>query len=269
MKNIKKYGLCLRPNFDEIITYLETDQPRRSLPSREATTLRNSHQLTQLDGDTITDLNDMETRLQKDKLRYILLREQATQAGISIAEASAQTEVNEDPASSSGYNTLSPMASPERFRIDTPIQAHTPLATPFRTLEEAQRAEEMLQDNEAAQTARQQAHVDLAQALPASSNVGNILNSPARRKLTFETPAELKRIVEKHLGGESSTQQFDEMIGRASGSNAPMPQPPTTYDSGKSKTYWKRKNKEYILDQLRLSGFDPPHPDIQQVSKAA
>ena len=54
----------------------------------------------------------------------------------------------------------------------------------------------MLQDNEAAQTARQQAHVDLAQALPASSNVANILNSPARRKLNFDnvgkTPAELK-----------------------------------------------------------------------------
>ena len=46
MKTIKKYGLRRRPNFDELITYLETDQPRRSLPSREATTLRNSHQLT-------------------------------------------------------------------------------------------------------------------------------------------------------------------------------------------------------------------------------
>ena len=66
------YGLRLRPNFDELITYLETDQPRRSLPNREATTLRNTHQLTQLDGDTITDLNDMETRLHKDNLRYIL-----------------------------------------------------------------------------------------------------------------------------------------------------------------------------------------------------
>jgi hypothetical protein len=151
MKTIKKYGgLRLKPNFDELITNVETDHPRRSLPSRAATTLRNSHQLTQLDGDTRTDLNDMETRLQKDKLRYILLREQANQAGISLAEASAQTEVNEDPdsSSSSGYNTLSPMTSPERFRIDTLAQANTPLATPFRTQEKARRAEEMLQDNE-------------------------------------------------------------------------------------------------------------------------
>ena len=57
------------------------------------------------------------------------------------------------------------------------------------------------------------------------------------------------------------------MIGRASGSDAPMPQPPTTYDSNKNPKYWKRKGKEYILDQLRLSGFDPPHPDIEKVNQ--
>ena len=81
MKNIKKYGLRLRPNFDELITNLETDHPRRSLPSRAATTLRNTHQLTQLDGDTLTDLNDMETRMQKDKLRYIILKRTSKPSG--------------------------------------------------------------------------------------------------------------------------------------------------------------------------------------------
>ena len=90
MKNINKYGLRLKPNFIELILSLEADRPYRALPSRLSTTLRNSHQLTQLDGDTLTDLTDMETRMQKDKLRNIVLKEQATQAGISIAEASAQ-----------------------------------------------------------------------------------------------------------------------------------------------------------------------------------
>jgi hypothetical protein len=53
----------------------------------------------------------------------------------------------------------------------------------------------------------------------------------------------LKRRVEKHLGGESSTQQFDEMIGRASESNAPMPQPPTTYDSNKIRSIGQGKRR--------------------------
>ena len=63
MKNITKYGgLRLRPNFHELITYLETGQPRKSLPTRAATTFRNLHQFTQLDGDTLTDLAGVEAR---------------------------------------------------------------------------------------------------------------------------------------------------------------------------------------------------------------
>ena len=37
----------------------------------------------------------MEIRMQKDTLRHVVLREQATQAGLSIAETAAQTEANE------------------------------------------------------------------------------------------------------------------------------------------------------------------------------
>ena len=167
MKNINKYGLRLKPKFDELILSLEADRPYRALPSRLSTTLRNSHQLTQLDGDTLTDLNDMETRMQKDKLRNIVLKEHATQAGISIAEASAQNEANLidlgampslSRASSSGFHSLIEMSSPEHYRMDTPYQtrASTPRQTPFRTHEEeANAAKEMLRENTDAQLARQ------------------------------------------------------------------------------------------------------------------
>ena len=94
-ENINKYGLRLKPNVDELILSFEADKPYRPLPSRLSTTLRNSHQLTQLDGDTLTDLADMETRMQKDTLRNSVLKEQATQAGISIAEASTHNEAND------------------------------------------------------------------------------------------------------------------------------------------------------------------------------
>jgi hypothetical protein len=188
MKNINKYGLRLKPNFDELILSLEADRPYRALPSRLSTTLRNSHQLTQLDGDTLTDLNDMETRMQKDKLRNIVLKEQATQAGISIAEASAQNEANDidfrsmpplSRASSSGYHSLSEMTSPEIYRIDTPYQTRgntpiqtTPRQTPFRTHEEeANAAKEMRRENIDAQLARQMANLNLVtEASPPSSS---------------------------------------------------------------------------------------------------
>ena len=88
----------------------------------------------------------METRMQKDKLRYIILKEQASQAGLSIAEAAAHTEADEGypvsytgsiPASSSSRyhdRTLSPMSSPGHYRIDTPYhtRVNTPLQTPFK-----------------------------------------------------------------------------------------------------------------------------------------
>ena len=144
MKNITTSGgLRLRPNFHELITYLETDQPRKSLPTRVATTLRNLPQLTQLDGDTLTDLTDIETRLHKDKLRTILLKEHATPTGLSMAEASAQTEANdvfdwhyeEQPSRSDAPSaSLSHMSSPENFRINTALRTreHSPLISPFR-----------------------------------------------------------------------------------------------------------------------------------------
>ena len=61
----------------------------------------------------------------------MLEREQAAHAGLPIAEAAAHTEANEGypvsytgsiPASSSRYHSLSPMSSPEHYRIHTPYQ---------------------------------------------------------------------------------------------------------------------------------------------------
>ena len=215
MKNINKYGLRLKPNFDELILSLEADRPYRALPSRLSTTLRNSHQLTQLDGDTLTDLNDMETSMQKDKLRNIVLKEQATQAGISIAEATAQNEANlidlgasplpsysqwifpSSRASSSSIPSLFEMTSPEYYRMDTPYQtrANTPRQSPFRTHEEeANAAEEMLRENSVAQLARQISNLNLVPEAspPSSSSVMTVLTrvgqSPDKvvRKLNFD-----------------------------------------------------------------------------------
>ena len=198
MKKIINYGgLRLRPNFNELITYLETDQPRKSLPTRAATTLRNLPQFTQLDGDTLTDLTDIQTRLQKEQLRNILLKEHATQTGISMAEATAQTETNDfynEPSSRSDTPSaaLSHMSSPEHYRINTPLRTreHTPLTSPFRThIDEAQNAEEMIQGNVEAELARQLATLDLGAqaqaATAASSYVQNVVDR-ARRKLNFD-----------------------------------------------------------------------------------
>ena len=167
MKNIKKYGgLRLKPNLDVLIENLESDQPIRSLPSRLATTLRNSHQLTQLDGDTLTDLNDMETRLQKEKLKHIILREQASQTGLSVAEVAAHNEATPPSSRESFTGSLSSMSSPPHHRMDTPFQtrSNTPshLQHDEAMREEADEVDKMIQDNIDAQIARQLASLNLS-----------------------------------------------------------------------------------------------------------
>ena len=274
------------------------------MPSRAATTLRNSHPLTQLDGDTLTDLNDMETRMQKDKLRYIILKEQASQAGLSIAEAAAHTEADEGypasyytgsmPAISSRYQdrTLSSMSSPEHYRIGTPYQTrvNTPLQTPFRTreqlddeaaderlarvLQEADDAEQMLQDNTDALIARQLASLDLVdEATPASSGLVTNTLVGAFGRLNLDgasSGSKQTQIAQKHLGSEDTpSPQFNEMMARGSaarGSNDPPP-PATTFNGNTNRNYWNKQLKPYILEQLKISGWDPPHLDIDKLKK--
>ena len=66
MSEVYKYGgLRRRPNFDELITYIQKDKPTITLPNRNATTLAATHQMNALKGDTTTDLQEMETRLEK------------------------------------------------------------------------------------------------------------------------------------------------------------------------------------------------------------
>ena len=90
-RNIKYNGLTERPQYVSIVDYLENDHPKTDYPfDRTATILRSSPYFAQLDGENGIDLNDFENRLEKDKLRKILLREQALSKGLSIPEAQAE-----------------------------------------------------------------------------------------------------------------------------------------------------------------------------------
>ena len=52
----------------------------------------------------------------------------------------------------------------------------------------------------------------------------------------------------------------------ARGSNDPTPPPATTFNGNTSRTYWKKQEKDYLLEQLKISGWDPPHPDTSKFS---
>ena len=98
MSVVYKYGgLRRRPNFDELITYIQTDKPNITLPNRNATTLAATHQMNALKGDTTTDLQEMQTRLDKDKLRNMLISEYASVHNVPVAHARAVVPPSRPP----------------------------------------------------------------------------------------------------------------------------------------------------------------------------
>ena len=60
-----------------------------------------------------------------------------------------------------------------------------------------------------------------------------------------------------------------ERASTARGSNDPPPRPPTTMDISKDANYWHNKSKAYIWEQIKISGFDPPHPvDFKKIKQS-
>ncbi len=60
-----------RPTYNEVIYYLENDQPIIKYPNRDATFIRNSPYLSQFDGDSWIDLEEQEQNINKEKLKEI------------------------------------------------------------------------------------------------------------------------------------------------------------------------------------------------------
>ena len=85
IRNINYNGLTERPHYASIVDYLENEHPKTYYPfDRTATILRHNEFFTRLDGASGLDLQDFETRLDKDKLREMLLKEHSRTAGESL-----------------------------------------------------------------------------------------------------------------------------------------------------------------------------------------
>ena len=105
-RNINYHGLRERPHYEDIVNYLATEKPKKDYPfDRKATILRNSPYMTMLDGENGMDLTDFENRLEKDKLREILIRENSRSTGESLAASRASASV------ASGGRGTPPVAS--------------------------------------------------------------------------------------------------------------------------------------------------------------
>ena len=63
MENLRR-----KPTYNEVINYLEFEQPKIKYPNRNATFLRNSPYLSQFDGDSWIDLEEQEEKIKPLKI---------------------------------------------------------------------------------------------------------------------------------------------------------------------------------------------------------
>ena len=134
MQNFRK-----RPTYEELINDIVVEQPKRKYPDRTATILRNSHYLSQFDGNLL-DLEEQEKNIDKQKLKEIEIRkiasEKKTTAGLlrtSRKSISIQTGgIRNTESSSSGVQTETyrPTTTTGDTQTDPPVETETQTERP-------------------------------------------------------------------------------------------------------------------------------------------
>ena len=87
-------NLRRKPTFNELINYLEIKQPKIKYPDRSATFLRNSHYLSQFDGNLL-DVEEQQKNIAKEQLRETEIRNLVTNTQATAASASGRSSVLE------------------------------------------------------------------------------------------------------------------------------------------------------------------------------
>ena len=78
-------GLHKKPTYEELINYIQRDPDKIRYPDRQATILRNSHWLTQLDGEGQNQLGTQIAMERQNALRNALLEHMAGAFNLNLA----------------------------------------------------------------------------------------------------------------------------------------------------------------------------------------
>ena len=81
---MKNY-LRKKPTFDELINYIEVEQPKIRFPDRTATFLRNTHYLSQFDGN-LFDVEEQQNKIIAEQMRKRNSKDSHTRDSIIITK---------------------------------------------------------------------------------------------------------------------------------------------------------------------------------------
>jgi len=106
-------GLKRRQTYEEVIDYIQNDNDRIKYPDRTAKQLRNTFELSQLDGVGMQIMEQQQQQEIKERDKEHLLRQIATNTGKSIAETRA-THTEEPTQNTTQFE--SPQQSPQQMQ---------------------------------------------------------------------------------------------------------------------------------------------------------
>ena len=128
MQNLRK-----KPTFNELINYLEVEQPKIKFPDRTATFLRNSHYLSQFDGNLL-DLEEQEKNFEKEKLKEAEIRkiaaETQTTAALLRTTKTRGTQIGGSSSSGTQTGTYRPTTTTGDAQTDPPLETGTQTERP-------------------------------------------------------------------------------------------------------------------------------------------
>ena len=107
MNRYKAY-LRKRPHYGDMINEIEVNQPKIKYPDRRATFLRNTHYLSQFDGDlSFINLEDQESKMAKERILEEELRKTARDTGTTYRGLQASVQSNRGSATTSSSSSSS------------------------------------------------------------------------------------------------------------------------------------------------------------------
>jgi hypothetical protein len=230
---MKKYnGLRKKPTFDELIHYLNYEQPKIKYPNRDAYFLSQSPEMLQFIGGGGMD-DDIQSRLEHEQSKEQMLRAYAQREGISMAQARA---IRQRP---DYHEIFSPLLGPSAEDRE-------------RQEDEAEERSEMLESYEASSKRSESKRAEsIAGSLPPLEQLEEALPAPTlTQEILDKKEEERKHSKQKEESRESAETEDRETQRKASkGSEA----------SSKSLSFLNYNNLPFSekLKYLEKRGVDP------------
>jgi hypothetical protein len=232
-----------RPTYNEVVNYLENDQPKIKYPNRVASFMRNSPYLSQFDGDSsFIDLEEQENNIAKQKL----LEEEVRRL---VAEKGLTAQMLRTGRSTPMSDFLAPTPSERYSSAQGDALDDMEESEDLRRIQEAARILHLQQIAERAlpptETFTIHSQEDLPPLEPLTPRPGQASSSSAQAPTRGRTTQSTNR-------GRSESQVRTPPLSIEPGARSPSFEIKQVPDNDNNIKRWRKKPTNYIIHQINL-----------------